>query len=205
MASSLEKLAGFHRKIASLCLINFLRLTINQNATDFTGKDFILIPILLITRKTIASTRKLENFFQWWNSFITAKDLQDSQKVFSTFNCQTLGDYHDLYLTIDTFLLACVFEEFRKMTFSTYGLGSAHYFTCSNLSGDAFLKVSNDSIELLTDREHLEIAETLIIGGSIFSKRIAVMNNEYLCSYDEMKAKTYGIMLDAKLLYGGII
>ena len=91
------------------------------------------------------------------------------------------------------------------MTFSTYGLGSAHYFTCSNLSGDAFLKVSNDSIELLTDREHLEIAQTLIIGGSIFSKRLAVMNNEYLCSYDEMKAKTYGIMLDAKLLYGGIM
>ena len=93
------------------------------------------------------------------------------------------------------------------MTFSTYGLDSAHYFTCSNLSGDAFLKVSNVSIVLLSDREHLEIAENLIRGGvaSVFSKRLAVMNNQYLSSYDEMKAKTYGIMLDANNLYGGIM
>ena len=53
------------------------------------------------------------------------------------------------------------------MTYSTYGLDSAHYFTCSNLSGDAFLKVSNTPAELLTDREHLEIAETSSEGVSL--------------------------------------
>ena len=149
----------------------------------------------------------------WGNSLhggkvtISAEEIQHAEKVFTTFNCENLGDFHDLYLTCDTLQLACVFEEFRRMTYSTYGLDSAHYFTCSNLSGDAFLKVSNTTVELLTDREHLEIAENLIRGGvaSVFSKRLCTMNNEYLSCYDEMKASTYGIMLDANNLYGGIM
>ena len=147
------------------------------------------------------------NSLQGGNVTTSEEEFHHAEKVFSTFNCIDLGDYHDLYLTCDTLQLACVFEEFRRMTFSTYGLDSAHYFTCSNLSGDAFLKVSNASVELLTDREHLEIAENLIRGGvaSVFSKRLSTMNNKYLSCYDEMKASTFGIMLDANNLYGGIM
>ena len=79
----------------------------------------------------------------------------------------------------DTLLLACVFESFRKMTYATYGLDTAHYYTSSHLSGDAFPKVGNASVELLTDREHLEFAEILIRDevASVFSKRLATMNN----------------------------
>ena len=86
-------------------------------------------------------------------------------------------------------------------------MDSAHYLRCSNLSEDAFLKVSNVSVELLTDREHLEIAENLIRGGvaSVFSKRLSTMNNKYLSCYDEMKASTFGKMLDANNFYGGIM
>ena len=149
----------------------------------------------------------------WVNSLqggkvtISTEEIQHAEKVFATFKCENLGDFHDLYLLCDTLQLACVFEEFRRMTYSTYGLDSAHYFTCSNLSGDAFLKVSNSQVELLTDREHLEMAENLIRGGvaSVFSKRLSTMNNQYLSCYDEMKASTYGIMLDANNLYGGIM
>ena len=104
-------------------------------------------------------------------------------------------------------MLACVFEAFRKITSSTYGLDSAHFFSCSNLSGDAFLKVSGDDVELLTNREHLEMAENLKRGGvaSVFPKRLATMNNEYLTTYDEMKATTSAIMLDANNVYRGIM
>ena len=211
MASSLDKLAGFLPK-ACFSLLDQHFASYDQSERDLLYRKGFY-PYSYFDNHDKFEEKQLPALENWTNSLnggtvsITAEDLQHAQKVFSTFNCQTLGDYHDLYLTIDTFLLACVFEEFRKMTFSTYGLDSAHYFTCSNLSGDAFLKVSNVSIELLTDREHLEIAENLIRGGvaSVFSKRLAVMNNEYLSSYDEMKAKTYGIMLDANNLYGGIM
>ena len=84
---------------------------------------------------------------------------------------------------------------------------SAHYYTCSRLSGDVFLKVSKARVQLLTDRSHLEIAENLISGGvsSVFSKRLATMNNKYLEGFDETEAGTYGFLVDANNLYGGIM
>ena len=93
------------------------------------------------------------------------------------------------------------------MTYATYDLHSAHFFTRSSLPVDVFLKVSNSPVELSTDREHLEMAENLIRGGvaSVFSKRLSTMNVRYLSCYDEMKASTYALKLDANNLYGGIL
>ena len=44
-------------------------------------------------------------------------------------------------MTADALLLASVFEAFREVCYQTYGLDCACYFTASNFSGDAFLKV----------------------------------------------------------------
>ena len=84
---------------------------------------------------------------QWKDSLhngevmITEDQWQHAEKVYEQFQCENLGDYHNLYLLTDTLLLACVVEEFRSLCYKTYGLDSAHYFTCSHLSGDAFLKI----------------------------------------------------------------
>ena len=40
---------------------------------------------------------------------VSQKDYEHAQKVWKEFNCQTLGDYHDLYLKTDVVLLADVF------------------------------------------------------------------------------------------------
>ena len=45
---------------------------------------------------------------------ISQKDYQHAQKVCKTFRCETLGDYHDLYLKTDVTLLADVFQTFRR-------------------------------------------------------------------------------------------
>ena len=37
---------------------------------------------------------------------------KDTGEVWKTFNCKTLGDYHDLYLKMDVVLLADVFQTF---------------------------------------------------------------------------------------------
>ena len=157
--------------------------------------------------KSLPSIEKWTNSLQDGQVSITPANFQHATKVFQKFGCENLGSYHDLYLTTDTLLLACVVEQFRKVTYSTYGLDSAHYYTCSHLSGDAFLKVSKARVQLLTDRSHLEIAENLIRGGvsSVLSKRLATMNNKYLEGFDETKAATYGFLVDANNLYGGIM
>ena len=76
-------------------------------------------------------------------------------KFFRTFKCKTLGDYHDLYLTTNTLLLACAFETFHKVCYETYALDCCQYFSAANLAGDEYLKICNLSVRLLEERENI--------------------------------------------------
>ena len=71
-------------------------------------------------------------------------------------------DYHDLYLIL--FTASSVVAELREVCY-TYDLDSVHQFTSSHCSGDAFLKTWEVDLELLRDREHLEMAENMIRGA----------------------------------------
>ena len=84
---------------------------------------------------------------------------------FQTFKCINIGEYHDLYLTSDTLLLACVYEEFREVSFKTYKLDCINYYTASKLSWDALLRICKADIQVLTDREHLDVVEGLMRDG----------------------------------------
>ena len=73
---------------------------------------------------------------------ITDEDYAHAKQVWETFGCRNFGDYHDLYVEIDSLQLADVFENFRKVCQEKYGLDPAHY----------------DSAVLLTDMDmHLMI------------------------------------------------
>ena len=45
---------------------------------------------------------------------ITAANYADTKRVCEDFEINSLGEYHDLLVQSDTFLLANVFENFRK-------------------------------------------------------------------------------------------
>ena len=68
----------------------------------------------------------------WRNSLreeevsITDDEWNHANLVFKTCGCQSLGDYHDLYLKSDTLLLACVVEEFGRVCYETYKLDSIY-------------------------------------------------------------------------------
>ena len=69
------------------------------------------------------------------------------------------------------------------------------------------LKICKAPLELLAEREQLDMVEGLIRGGvsSIYNKRLAVANNKYLPNFDPKQPSTFIVMIDANNLYGGIM
>ena len=53
---------------------------------------------------------------------INNEDYAQVQKVWEVFEITNLGEYHDLYVQSDTFLLADVFENLRNMYLEIYDL-----------------------------------------------------------------------------------
>ena len=102
-------------------------------------------------------------------------------------------------------LLADIFEEFRKVSQTNYGLDAAHYLSSPHLSWDAMLKMTGRELELISDPELFSTIDAGIRGGvSMISKRYARANNPLLgpTRYNPNKPTTYIIYLDANNLYG---
>ena len=45
-----------------------------------------------------------------------------------------MGDYHDLYVQADTFLLANVFEKYRDKFIEIYGLDLSYFYSVPGLA-----------------------------------------------------------------------
>ena len=134
---------------------------------------------------------------------ITDEDYQHAINVWNTFNCQTLQDYHDLYLKSDVLLLADVFENFRKTCLKHYKLDPCHYYTAPGIAWDACLKETKQNLQLLKDYDMLMMFEQGIRGEiSHISNSYASANNEYMKDFDESKPSSFIQYLDANNLYG---
>ena len=137
---------------------------------------------------------------------LTDEPLQDvdyahARTVWTTFACQTLRDYHDLYLCSDVYLLADVIEKFRADSQALYGLEPVHYYSLPGLSWDAALKHSD--VELITDIDMYLMIEKGIRGGiSMISHRYAKANDPRMGDeYDASKPTKTLLYLDANSLY----
>ena len=118
-----------------------------------------------------------------------------------------MGDYHDLYLKTDVILLTNVFESFRSVCLSNYGLDPAHFYTAPGLAWKACLKKTGVNLELLKDPDMLLMFERGIRGGITQSvHRWAIANNPYMgYEYNPSKPTEYLQYLDADNLYGWVM
>ena len=78
-------------------------------------------------------------------------DYRHGNNVFKRFKLKNLGEYHDLYVQSNTFLLADVFKKFRNTCLEVYELDPAHFLSLPGLAWQACLKKTNIKLELLTD------------------------------------------------------
>lgn len=136
-------------------------------------------------------------------SHIPQADYDRAVKVWQTFGCKTLGDYSDVYLKCDVFILADVFENFRNLCLKQYKLDPAQYYTAPGLFWDAMLKFTGVELELLTDMNMLHFFRKGIRGGvSTCVGRKAIANNQFAGNYDPSKPTSFIMYLDATNLYG---
>ena len=83
---------------------------------------------------------KKEDFYsQVYEENITDKDYARAILCGNILTYKNLGEYHDLYLMTDVYLLTYVFENFWAMCLNYYGLDPAYYLTLPNYSWTAFL------------------------------------------------------------------
>ena len=138
-----------------------------------------------------------------YNKHITDEDYEHAKAVWTEFNCENLGQYHDLYLALDTVLLADCFTNFRQIIHQNYGLETCQFYSIASLSWSACQKTTKFELELLTDIEKYNYIESAIRGGlSVVSKRYSKSNNKYLKNYNPNDESVYLSYLDANNLYG---
>ena len=118
--------------------------------------------------------------------------------------CETIADYHDVYLQLDVLLLVDFFEKFRRTCLDFYSLDPQHYCTTPGLAWDAALRMSRVELELITDESIYNLIENSIRGPiSMISTRYARANNpSFPFTYNDKLPRQDLIYLDANNLYG---
>ena len=195
---------------------NFLaNALINRFSNTYKLSDNNIEKFKLLLRKDVYPyeyMRSWENFKEpvpldkkyYYSKFndtnISDDDLEHVKKVCNVFNVTNLGDYHDLYVSLDVALLAGVFENFRDSTINIDKLHPSYYLSAPGLS---CLKKTGITLELLSDKDMLLLFEKGICQGmcNAVCKYIKA-NNKYMRKYDKTKESIFLMYVDANNLYG---
>ena len=136
------------------------------------------------------------------------KDISDAdtahlKNICDTFNITNLGDYHDLYVSLDFALLPDVFKRFRDTSINIDKLDPAYYLSVSDLSWQSCLKITGEILEPLTDENMLLMFEKGIHGGMCnVIHKYAKANKKHMNNYDAAKESTFLAYFDANNLSG---
>ncbi|XP_065192604.1 uncharacterized protein LOC135823685 [Sycon ciliatum] len=149
IANNMEKYISFKwRQYRFIDSMAFLNSSLDSLVSNTPEDAFKLTRTLahhdLLLRKGVYPYEYMDSFARFdetqlppksaFESSLTGEGISDAdyahaQNVWQTFECSTMEAYHDLYLQTDVYLLADVFEHFRKTAYKTYGLDQAHYLT----------------------------------------------------------------------------
>jgi hypothetical protein len=192
----------------------------NLNTSKFRfmkGREWSFFPKELIGQKIpfpyeyIDSEEKLyESEFpsdqkHWYSSLSnhtpSINDISKALNIFNNFDCQNIGDYMKIYLKVDVYLLAEIFEEFRYNVLKNYKVDPCHYFTTPGLAWDcafSFIYSRNKDFKLeLLNRE--DLISFFTEPGTIRGGISTVSSLKYIDNLKEDEAIHY---LDVTNLYG---
>jgi hypothetical protein len=137
------------------------------------------------------------------NTNISQCEYERAQRIWSAHDCSNLGQFQDLYVAVDTLLLADVFERFRDVCMTQYGLDPAHYITIASYAHDACLKHTGIVISLMTCPTMYSFIESNIRGGvaQVCLRRSLANNPLMLDSYNPEIERSYITYYDTNAMY----
>ena len=132
------------------------------------------------------------------------EDYEHALNAWNVLQCNTFEDYLLKYLELDIKLLADIFEAFRNISLEQDQLDPIHYFTIPGLSWDSAFKMSNVSVDLISNMDMYETFERGIRGGFTFVNvhHAAINSPEFPETYDPLKPVSELLYIDANNLYG---
>ena len=143
-------------------------------------------------------------FFSQLTGEVSDEDYFHAKEVWRKFGMKNLGEYHDLYLKTDVFLLADVVENFRTVLLKNYLLDPAWFLTAPSFFWAAMLKMTKVKLELICEGEveMFRFFERQIRGGvsSVFH-RFSQANNKFMKDFDPSQPSKFIVYLDANSLY----
>ena len=190
-----------------------LEIMFNETPSDYFDllKQKGYYPYSYMSNRTKFSEDSLPPIEAWKNSLNGTTNKQNewnhANRMWNLLGCKSMQDYHDAYLKLDCALLACCSEYCRKISFKTYKLDVVQFFTAPNVAKDAPLRITKAEVQLFTEREHLDMVEPAIRGcvTTVFESRHFKANNRYLPGFNSKETSTFGLMVDANNLYGGVM
>ena len=124
-------------------------------------------------------------------------DYNHAREVWRVFDCQTLKDYHDLYMELDTHLLADIFERFRSDSMKHYKIDPAHFCTAPALSWHACLKHTGVKLDIIGDVDMNLFIDSALMGGVSAARNPHLKaNNPKVQGYDPEKLKRWLLLVD---------
>ena len=112
---------------------------------------------------------------------ITDADYAHAKKVCKDFEMKNLGEYHDLYVQIDTLLLVDAPKNFQNMCLKIYELDPVKFLPAPGLAWQTAFKKTKVKLDLLTDIDMLLMVEKGIRERMChFIYRYAKVNNKYM-------------------------
>lgn len=168
----------------------------NYNLKDLIGKQSFPYEYIDSYDKLLELNLPSEPY-NWYSSLsgenTSEETINRSIDIFIKFECKNILEYAKLYLKMDVLLLAEIISDFRETAIYTYGVDPLHYFTLPGYAWDMALKTSNVKLELLNDRDLIELVIKGVRGGI-----------SSICEYKRLQAddKNSILYIDANNLYG---
>ena len=126
-----------------------------------------------------------------------------TKKLCKDYEIKDLGEYHDLYVQINTLLLACMFQSFRNICLEIYELDPDHLLPAPGLAWQAALKKTKVKLDLVADIGMLLMAEKGVRGGIFHSNYwYTRANNKHMKDYDKNKESSYLKYWDVNNFFG---